>query len=378
MPGLSRDLVEHRLPLLPDKKPVKQLPRRFAPEIMSKIKTEIERLSKCKFIKTARYVEWMANIVPVIKKNGTLRVCIDFRDLNNATPKDEYPMPVAEMLIDSATGFEYLSSFEWVVMPFGLKNAGATYQRAMNFIFHDFIDTFMQVYIDDIVVKSSSSDGDFLGFVVHKKGIEISQNKTKAIMEIQPPTNKKQLQSLLGKLKKEDVFKWGPDQQKALDDIKDYLSKPPILMPPIRNKCMKLYISASDLTIGSMLAQEDENGVERAIYYLSRPILHSRIGKWALALTEYSLTYKPLKAVKGQTVADFLVDHSIIEMPQNYVSSEPWKLYFDGSKHKYGTGIEVLIISPLNIPTKFQYKINGFCSNNEAEYEALITGLDFA
>jgi len=99
-------------------------------------------------------------------------------------------------------------------MPFGLKNAGATYQRAMNSMFHDFIEKFMQVYIDDIVVKSASEDdhlnhlrqsfermrqyglkmnplkcvfgvcaGDFLGFVVHKKGIEINQNKSKAIME---------------------------------------------------------------------------------------------------------------------------------------------------------------------------------------------------
>ncbi|CAJ2671752.1 unnamed protein product [Trifolium pratense] len=112
MPGLSKELVEHRLPLRPDKKPVKQLPRRFAPEIMTKIKTEIERLLRCKFIRTARYVEWLANIVPVIKKNGSLRVCIDFRDLNNATPKDEYSMPVAELLVDSAAGHEYLSMLD--------------------------------------------------------------------------------------------------------------------------------------------------------------------------------------------------------------------------------------------------------------------------
>ena len=183
MPGLDRGLVELQLPIKSRKKPVKQTPRRFAPEILSKIKTEVERLLKCKFIRTMRYVEWIANIVPVIKKNGTLRVCIDFRDLNAATPKDDYPMHVAEMLVDSADGHEYLSmldgysrynqifiveedvskiafpcpealgTYEWVVMPFGLKNVGATYQRAMNSIFHDFINTFMQVYIDDIVIK---------------------------------------------------------------------------------------------------------------------------------------------------------------------------------------------------------------------------------
>ncbi|PNY14157.1 retrotransposon protein putative unclassified [Trifolium pratense] len=395
MPGLDRNLVEHRLPIRPDKKPVKQSPRRFAPEILSKIKEEIERLLRSKFIRTARYVEWLANIVPVIKKNGSLRICIDFRDLNNATPKDEYSMPVAEMLIDSATGFEYLSmldgysgynqifiaeedvaktafrcpgalgTYEWVVMPFGLKNAGATYQRAMNSIFHDFIDTFMQVYIDDIIVKSASQDdhllclrksfermrkyglkmnplkcafcvhaGDFLGFVVHKKGIEINQNKTKAILETNPPTNKKQLQSLLGKinflrrfisnlsgkaqafspllrLKKEDVFTWGQDQQEAFEELKKYLSNPPTLMPPIRNKFMKLYISASDTTLGSMLAQEDENGEEKAIYYLSRVL------------------------------------NDLSNRLRFYVAIEPWTLYFDGSRHQHGTGIGLEILLSL-------------------------------
>lgn len=97
MSGLSRNMVELKLPIWPRNKPVKQLARTFAPEVMSKIKEEIERLLKIKFISTTRYVEWLANIVPVIKKNVTLRVCIDFKELNNVTPKDEYPMPVAEM-----------------------------------------------------------------------------------------------------------------------------------------------------------------------------------------------------------------------------------------------------------------------------------------
>jgi len=90
MPGLSREMVELKLPIRLDKKPVKQIPRRYAPQVLSKIKEEIERLLKDKFIGTARYLDWLANIVSVVKKNGTLRVCIDFRDLNNATPKDKY------------------------------------------------------------------------------------------------------------------------------------------------------------------------------------------------------------------------------------------------------------------------------------------------
>src|SRR4051812_23906906 len=110
---------------------------------------------------------------------------------------------------------------------------------------------------------------------------------------------------------------------------------------------------------------------------LSKPILHSRIGKWALALTEYSLIFQPLKAMKGQIVSDFIVDHAVVENHQHYVDLKPWKLYFDGSTHREGTGIGMLIISPDGIPTKLKYKIEGpLCSNNEAEYEALIAGLE--
>jgi len=112
IPGLSREIVELKFPIRLDKKPVKQMQRRFAPQILPKIKEEIERILKSKFIRTTRYVDWLANVVPVIKKNGTIRVCVYFRDLNDATPKDQYPMPVAEMLVDSAAGFEYLSMLD--------------------------------------------------------------------------------------------------------------------------------------------------------------------------------------------------------------------------------------------------------------------------
>jgi hypothetical protein len=122
------------------------------------------------FIQPCKYTEWISNIVPVEKKDSIkIRICIDFRDLNRATPKDEYPMPIADMLINDASGHRVISFldgnagynlifmaeedmsktaficpgfvglFEWVVMTFGLKNAGATYQRAMDLIFHDLI-----------------------------------------------------------------------------------------------------------------------------------------------------------------------------------------------------------------------------------------------
>ena len=144
-------------------------------EVELEVKEEIEKLLKAKFIKLTRYVQWLANIVLVIKKNGKLQVCVEFRDLNVTTPTDIYVMPIADMLVDYTTNNKFLSfvdgfsgynqilivvedisktvfrctgsigTFGWLVMPFGLKNAGVTYQRAMNAISHDMIGHHMEV-----------------------------------------------------------------------------------------------------------------------------------------------------------------------------------------------------------------------------------------
>ena len=161
MPGLDISFVEHRLPIKPKFHLFQQSPRRMSKEVELKVKEEIEKVLKAKFIRPTRYVQWLANIVPMMKKNGKLRVCVDFRDLNVATPKNMYVMPIANMLVDSITNNELLSfmdgfsrynqilivvddismttfrclgslgTFELLVMPFSLKNVGATYLRAM-------------------------------------------------------------------------------------------------------------------------------------------------------------------------------------------------------------------------------------------------------
>jgi hypothetical protein len=87
MPGLDHSIVEHRLPIKPGYKPYKQPPRKiYKDEILADVKKEVERLIDANFIRPCRYAEWISNIVPVYKKNGKMRVCIDFRDLNRATP----------------------------------------------------------------------------------------------------------------------------------------------------------------------------------------------------------------------------------------------------------------------------------------------------
>jgi len=182
MPGLDRSIVEHQLPIKSRFRPHQQPARRCNLNILPDINAKITKLIKAKFIRQCRYAEWISNVVSVYKKNRKLRVYIDFRNLNKATPMDGYPMPVADLLVDAVgahrivsfmdskagynqifmaeedipkTAFRFprhVGLFKWIVMTFGLKNAGATYQRAMNFIFHEFIGKLMEIYIDDVVV----------------------------------------------------------------------------------------------------------------------------------------------------------------------------------------------------------------------------------
>ncbi|KAI5338770.1 hypothetical protein L3X38_018042 [Prunus dulcis] len=213
----------------------------------------------------------------------------------------------------------------------------------MNSVFHDMIGHSLEVYIDDGVIKSLEEGdhvsnlrraflilrqrklkmnpkkcvfgvqtGNFLGFLVDQRGIEIDKNKAKSIIEALPPQNKRELQSLLGKinflrrfisnsagkiqlfssllrLKQEQTFKWEGQHQQAFKEIKHYLSNPPVLSPPKRGRQLKLYVSASEVFIGSLLVQDNKEGKEHAVYYLSRTLTeterkYSAIEKLCLAL----------------------------------------------------------------------------------------------
>lgn len=94
-----------------------------------------------------------------------------------------------------------------------------------------------------------------------------------------------------------------------------------------------------------------------------------------MALTEYSLTYEPLKVMKCHIIRNFIMDQEKVEVTQIFVDLKPWRLFFDEPRHKNGPGIGILIISPTGIPTNFKFKIKELFSNNEAKYEALIAGL---
>jgi len=186
MPGLDPNVVVHKLAVSEVVKPVKQPQRRFRPELTIQINAEVDKLIRANFIREVQYLIWLANIVPVRKKNGQLRIRVDFRDLNNACPKDDFPLPIIELLMDATTGFgalsfmdgfsgynqikmnpedEELTSFQtpqgtycYTVMPFNLKNVRATYQRAMTIIFPDFFYNLVECYVDDLVVKTKDRE----------------------------------------------------------------------------------------------------------------------------------------------------------------------------------------------------------------------------
>jgi hypothetical protein len=215
---------------------------------------------------------------------------MDFRNLNRGTPKDEYMMPVADLLIDSTSGNNvisfldgnagynqifmakedvsktafccpgFIALFEWVIMTFGLKNAGATYHRAMNLIFHDLLRVLMEVYIDDVVVKSVGFEEHMTDLKLslermkkHEHSIQIDPKKIESIRNIGEPVCKKDIQKLLGKinylrrfisnlagwvesllplvrLKHEEFIRGGgAEEQEAFEKIEEYLMSPPVL-----------------------------------------------------------------------------------------------------------------------------------------------------
>ena len=163
MSGIDPSVITHRLNVHPSSKPVRQKKRVFAPKRDNAIKEEVQKLTLAKFIREVYYPNWLANVVMVKKANGKWRMCVDFTDLNKACPKDSYPLPCIDQLVDSTAGHRLLSFMDtfsgynqirmdeadqekalfvtsqglfcYKVMHFGLKNAGATYQRLVNHMF---------------------------------------------------------------------------------------------------------------------------------------------------------------------------------------------------------------------------------------------------
>jgi len=182
MSGIDPDLLCHRLAMDPQVRPVCQRRRKFNEERRQAIHEETRKLLAAGHIREIQYPEWLTNVVLVKKSNGRWRICVGFTDLNKACPKDSYPLPSIDALVDSASGCKLLSFLdaflgynqirmhpmdecktafmtEWScycykVVPFRLKNAGATYQRLMDRVLSPMLGRNVQAYVDDMVVTS--------------------------------------------------------------------------------------------------------------------------------------------------------------------------------------------------------------------------------
>ncbi|XP_077222133.1 uncharacterized protein LOC143855976 [Tasmannia lanceolata] len=330
-------------------------------------------------------------------------------------------------------------------MPFGLKNARATYQRLVNKLFREQIGRNMEVYVDDMLVKSQSvkdhvSDlketfqvlkehnmklnltkcsfgvgaEKFLGFMVSQRGIEANLEKIKTVVKLTPPKTIREVQQLTGMIAALGRFvsksaerclpffnpvkgiktaPWTPECQVAFEELKQYLCSPPLLTKPELREELLLYLSTGSPQAGHLRAT-CEVGVE---------------------LSEFDIQYLPRPAIKAQVLADFVAECTIprqsiapeaVQTPvveeittpweregvetepvrtesihtpaeQNPTSDEPlWEVYVDGSSNKTGCGAGLVLIWPENFVLDYALRFGFRASNNEAEYEALIAGMN--
>nr|XP_025703765.1 uncharacterized protein LOC112805620 [Arachis hypogaea] len=181
IPGIDPNFICHKLAVNPNAQPIQQKKRNLGDERRKAAEVETKKLLEAGFIRELRFSAWLANVVMVRKSSGKWRMCVDFTDLNKACPKDGYPLPNIDRLVDDTSGFPVLSfidgysgynqilmhpedeekmafvtdqqNFCYKVIPFGLKNAGATYQRLMDKVFKNQIGRNIEIYVDDMVVK---------------------------------------------------------------------------------------------------------------------------------------------------------------------------------------------------------------------------------
>jgi hypothetical protein len=317
-------------------------------------------LLDARIIREVQYRVWVANVVMVPKKNGNIRMCIDFTELNKACLKDPYPLPRIDIIIDQVAVCEMLSLLDcfsgyhqvwmrredeaktgfttpfgifcFVRMPEGLCNAGPTFNRMMKLILGSQLGRNASAYVDDIVIMSEKEKdhiadltetfdnmrwndlklnpekcifgirkGQLLGCIVSKRGIQANPQKIEALKRMQPPSNKKEVQRLTGRiaslnrfiskaaerslpffkvLRANSIFQWGAEQQQAFEDLKKYLEEAAVMTKPSPKAELLLYIAATDTVVGAVLVEERKEAdalKQFPIYYVSKALSGSKL-----------------------------------------------------------------------------------------------------
>jgi hypothetical protein len=347
LPGVppERDTV-FEIKLVPGTQPIFRTPYRMAPVEQVELKKQLDDLLAKGFIRPSKS-PWAFPVLFVEKKDGTKRLCVDYRALNQVTIKNKYPLPRIDALFDQLRGAKVFSKidfnsgyhqirikeediektafntryghFEYIVMSFGLTNAPAVFMEVMNRMLHEYLDVFVVVFIDDILVYSKSeeeheqhlnlvletlrknqfyaklkkcafwlSEINFLGHVINQYGITVDPKNIASVVEWQRPTSVTEVRSFLGlagyyrrfvqdfsviakpmtRLTEKGVpFNWTENCETSFQTLKDKLVNAPILVLPESGKRFTVYTDASRVGLGCVLMQ---NG--KVIAYASRQL----------------------------------------------------------------------------------------------------------
>uniref|UniRef100_A0A2N9J8Z8 Retrotransposon gag domain-containing protein n=1 Tax=Fagus sylvatica TaxID=28930 RepID=A0A2N9J8Z8_FAGSY len=385
VPGVDPSYIEHRLNTDPHSKPVQQKARRSAPVHAEAVQKEVEKLLQAGAIREIQYPTWLSNTVVVKKKNGKWRVCVDFTNLNQACPKDPFPLPKIDQLVDATAGHDRMSFLD-AFQGYHQIALSAEDQRK-NRIHHPTGDILLQrktmeIYIDDMVVKSRLSQdhlkdltetfrvlrlhklrlnaskcvfgvgsGKFLGFMVSHRGIEVNPDQIKVIQELKAPRTHKEVQRLTGMtaalsrfisrsadrcqpffqlLKKSTTFKWDDKCVSAFEDLKRYLSSSLLLSNPTPGEPLFLYLAVSDRAVSAVLIRIKDT-VQCPVYYASK------------TMTEAETHYPPLEKVglalitAADKLPQYFQAHTVYLVTQYPVQAMFNKADFTGRIWKVGS-----------------------------------------
>uniref|UniRef100_A0A2N9HBP5 Integrase catalytic domain-containing protein n=1 Tax=Fagus sylvatica TaxID=28930 RepID=A0A2N9HBP5_FAGSY len=428
---------EHRKQLLTlleeyqDYKPVVQKARRSAPQHAEAVREEVERLLKVGAVREILYPQWLSNTVVVKKKNGKWRVCVDFTDLNKACPKDPFPLPKIDQLVDSTAGQredELLRRFPRI--PSDSSKEG---RPGEDRIHHTPRDILLQVYIDDMVVKSVKTkdhirdlrkvfeilrrhslklnatkcafgvgSGKFLGFLVTQHGIEANPDQIEAIQGLRPPRNVREVQRLTGMaaalnrfisksaekcrpffdlIKKGKSFVWNEESDRAFEHLKRYLSTPPLLSSPKEGEPLYIYLAASDKAVSAAIVR---NGLreQQPVYYTSKTMSGAETRYLPLEKSVLAL-FTTAKKLPHYFQAHTMIVLTSLPLKALFRSSD-----FSGRISRWGahlgaydvhyrprTSIKGQVVADFIAEFRTRAQLGFGASNNEAEYEALLHGL---
>ncbi|KAL6335872.1 hypothetical protein AAG906_003497 [Vitis piasezkii] len=353
---------------------------------------EIYKLLASRFIKEVEYPYWLANMVVVPKKWGKCFLLPQIYQIMDSTTEHgifsfldaffgyhQIPMsPADEEKIAFITPRGLYCN---KVMSFGLKNARATYQRLMTKIFKPLIKHTVEVYIGDIVVKRKTKDehNQYLEevFRLLKKGIEVNPDQIKVVMETSTPSSKKELQRLTGRLVALGRFiANGRKTVDAFEGIKHYLTQPPILSSPQPNEQLYMYLAVSDWAVSAVLFRCILDKEQRSIYYINKAmadveIRYLKMEQMALALRSTTQKLRLFFQVHLIVVLTNQPLRSILHKPDLLGRMLKWAI-------ELRSGVDLLLRSSIEEQLEQAIQLEFSTSNNETEYEAIMSGLNLA